>query len=202
MGMEAQEQMAANIMAAIGKGDRKAFERLFRECYVSLCVYAESVLHDRDAAEDLVQNTFCQLWEKRNALCIQGSVKTYLYRSVYNAALNALKHEKVKLAFGDFQQKYAELHENNIEDFFDRENQQMLMQEVNRAIDTLPEQCREIFILSRFDGEKNAEIADILQISVRTVETQLYRAMKRLREELHHLKHAEILFFILFSQKL
>lgn len=87
------------VMEAIARGDKKAFEQLFREWYVRLCVYAESIVHDRDLAEDLVQNIFYILWEKRDVVNIRESIKSYLYRSTYNSALNTLKHEKVKLAF-------------------------------------------------------------------------------------------------------
>lgn len=188
----------SEIVEAIVKGDKQVFEQLFRDWYVRLCLYTESILHDPDVAEDVVQNLFCTLWEKHATVNIQESVKSYLYRSAYHAALNILKHEKVKLAFFEFLQKHGEKDENNVECFFYNENQQMLFQEIDRVIDTLPEQCREIFVLSRFAGKKTVEIAEALQLSVRTVETQLYRAMKRLRQELSHLQNARILFLSFF----
>ena len=82
--------------------DEAAFEKLFREWYAPLCGYAESLLHDRDASEDAVQGVFCTLWEKRTVLRVEESVKSYLYRAVYNAAINMLEHEKVKAAFARF----------------------------------------------------------------------------------------------------
>ena len=87
------------LIKAIVRGDKKAFGQLFRMWYVRLCLYAESIVRDRDMAEDLVQNLFCMLWEKREEIDIRESMKAYLYCSVYHAALNSLKHEKVKLAF-------------------------------------------------------------------------------------------------------
>ncbi len=186
------------LVKAIVKGDKKAFEQLFRMWYVRLCLYAESIVRDRDMAEDLVQNLFCMLWEKRGEIDIRESMKAYMYRSVYHAALNSLKHEKVKLAFWEFIQKEGSKDENNVERFIDKQNQDVALKEINRAIDTLPFQCRQIFLLSRFSGKKSQEIAAELDISVRTVEVQLYRAMKRLREELSHLRGAAIfwLFFL------
>lgn len=172
----------------IVQGDKKAFEQLFRMWYVRLCLYAETIVRERDAAEDLVQNVFCTLWEKRGDINIRESLKSYLYHTVYYAALNFLKHDRVRLAFWEFIQKQGGKDENDIEHFMDREAQEVMTKEINRAIDTLPEQCREIFLLSRFAGKKSQEIAFELGISVRTVETQLYRAMKRLREELAHLR--------------
>lgn len=188
------------VMEAIARGDKKAFEQLFREWYVRLCVYAESIVHDRDIAEDLVQNIFYILWEKRDVVNIRESIKSYLYRSTYNSALNTLKYEKVKLAFLEFIRKHEKEGENNIEYFFEKEAKETVLKEINRAIETLPEQCREIFLLSRFSGKKSIEIASDLGLSVRTVEAQLYKAMKRLREELAHLRHSEILFLILFGK--
>lgn len=187
------------VMNAIAQGDKKAFEQLFRDWYVRLCVYAESIVHDRDQAEDLVQSIFCMLWEKREKVDIRESVKSYLYRSVYNSALNTLKHERVRLAFFEFIRKHETEEENKAEAFFDKEEQSAVLKEIHRIIEDLPDQCREIFLLSRFSGKKSVEIAGELNISIRTVETQLYRAMKRLREELAHLRRGEVFFLMFFS---
>ena len=189
------------LVRAIVQGDKKAFEQLFRMWYVRLCLYAESLVRDRDVAEDLVQNLFCMLWEKHEEINIRESLQFYLYRSVYHAALNFLKHDKVKIAFWEFIQSQGVKDENNIERYMDKETQEVLTKEVNRAIESLPVQCREIFLLSRFAGKKSQEIAIELGISVRTVETQLYRAMKRLREELAHLRHIIGWLFLLYPHK-
>lgn len=195
------EDSQTRLVRVIQRGDKKAFEQLFREWYVRLCLYAESIVRDRDMAEDVVQNVFCGLWEKRQEMQIRESVKAYLYRSVYHAALNTLKHEKVKSAFLDFIQKQGSIAENNIEYLMNQENHDRLVLEVNRVIGRLPEQCRDIFRMSRFEGMKNQQIAFELNISVRTVEVQLYRAMKRLREELQHLKGYRLFLLFLFRKK-
>lgn len=187
------------VVRAIVKGDKIAFEQLFKTWYVRLCLYGESIVRDRDLAEDLVQGIFCLLWEKREDMNIHESVKSYLYRSVYYAALNTLKHEKVKLAFLEFIRKHEHRDENDVEHFFENEDRESLMKEIWSIIDSLPGQCREIFLLSRFSGKKSVEIAEIMNISVRTVETQLYRAMKRLREELSHLKNNSVFFLFFFA---
>lgn len=199
--MNIEKSQTDKILKAIAGGDKKAFEQLFREWYVRLCIYADSYLHDRDLAEDLVQNVFCLLWEKRNAIEISDSASAYLYRTIYNSALNLLKHEKVKLAFLEFQKSRDVGGENDIERFIENENHQKLMKEVSRVIQTLPGQCREIFRMSRFEGMKNQQIALELNISVRTVEVQLYRAMKRLRDELQHLRGYRLFLLFLFRQK-
>lgn len=199
--MRTNTEQMREVMLAIAKGDKKAFEQLFRDWYVRLCVYAESIVRDRDLAEDLVQGIFCMLWEKRDMVDVRESVKSYLYRSVYNSALNTIKHEKVKIAFLEFIRKHEKEEENDTERFFDSEDQNIVLKELNRAIETLPDQCREIFLLSRFAGKKSAEIASELDLSVRTVEAQLYRAMKRLREELSHLRQGLILFLNIFLEQ-
>lgn len=101
-------------------------------CGMCVCVFMPNLLSDRDMAEDLVQNLFCMLWEKREEIDIRESMKAYLYRSVYHAALNSLKHEKVKLAFWEFIQKQGSKDENNIEYFIDKENQEIVFKEINR----------------------------------------------------------------------
>lgn len=184
------------LMESIAQGNRTAFEKLFRTYYVPLCVYAESLLHDKEQAEDLVQGIFCDLWEKRAKLHIHESFQSYLFRAAYNAALNLLKHEKVKSEFLKFVREHEVAGENNTESFFLREEQSFMLNEINRAIEALPGQCREIFLLSRFAGKKSADIASTLGISVRTVETQLYRAMKQLRVALSHLRNADIYLFL------
>lgn len=197
--MDESQLRQGNIRLPFHSGDRGAFENFFREWYIRLCVYAESILHDRDQAEDLVQGIFCTLWEKRDSLYVQDSVKSYLFRSVYNAAMNILKREKVKLAFLQFLQERGEKGENNTDAYFSDEERSTISLEINRVIDALPQQCREILLLSRFAGKKSSEIASLLNISVRTVETQLYRAMKRLREDLSHLRNSDILLVFFFK---
>ena len=167
-----------------------------------LCLYAESIVRAMRKWRTLYRIYFCMLGKKGKRSISGESMKAYLYRSVYHAALNSLKHEKVKLAFWEFIQKQGSKDENNIEYFIDKENQEIVFKEINRAIDGLPFQCRQIFLLSRFSGKKSQEIAVELGISVRTVEAQLYRAMKRLREELAHLRGSAIFWlFLLRGEK-
>ena len=106
-----------------------------------------------------------------------------------------LEHEKVKAAFARFLHEREEAGENNTEHYFSEEARTAVVAEINRAIDALPGQCREILLLSRFSGKKSAEIAEMLHISVRTVEAQLYRAMKRLKQDLAYLRNQEILYY-------
>jgi RNA polymerase sigma-70 factor, ECF subfamily len=158
-----------DIITALRKGDKQVFEMIFRHYYQRLCNYAGTILNDMDEAEECVQQVFLTVWEKRESNAISTSVKSYLYRAVYNSSLNRIKHEKVK-------QLYAQT-EKALE-------QSELQQEIQKAIALLPEQCRMVFKLSRFEDMKYSEIATHLNISVKTVENHMGKALKLMREQL------------------
>jgi RNA polymerase sigma-70 factor, ECF subfamily len=162
-------------------GDITAFEMLFRTYYQPLCNYAFTFLQDREDAEEIVQSTFILVWEKRDTLAIRTSIKPYLYAMVRNACLNVIKHEKIK-------QKYAveelALADRSQEDVAHAIASHELEYRIKIAMDALPEQCRMVFKLSRFEELKYAEIADQLNISVKTVENHMGKALKIMREQL------------------
>jgi RNA polymerase sigma-70 factor (ECF subfamily) len=162
-------------------GDVTVFEMFFRAHYQPLCNYAFTFVQDRDEAEEIVQSTFLAVWEKREAIEIRTSLKSYLYAMVRNSCLNAIKHEKIKqkhageeLAIGD------RSHESVAHGVLSDE----LEERIHMSMEKLPEQCRLIFKLSRFEELKYAEIAEQLNISIKTVENQIGKALKIMREEL------------------
>ena len=161
------------------KLDAAEYEIVFRQYYESLCHYANTWMKDMDAAEEIVQNTFVKLWEKKESLNIEISLKSYLYKSVYHASLNEIKHQNVK-------NKYINMH-NNEEPL---DNMQSVSQirdlehRIDQALQKLPEQCRLVFQMSRFRQLKYREIADVLNISVKTVENQMGKALKIMRSNL------------------
>jgi RNA polymerase sigma-70 factor, ECF subfamily len=162
-------------------GDLNAFEMLFRTYYQPLCNYAHSYLQDRDEAEEIVQTTFASIWEKRNSISIRSSAKSYLFAMVRNACLNAIKHNKVR-------QKHV-VEEMTIspigyEAVSEKVESGELETQIHKAMNALPEQCRLVFKLSRFEELKYSEIADQLQISVKTVENHMGKALKIMREQL------------------
>jgi RNA polymerase sigma-70 factor (family 1) len=169
------------IFRAIQTGDEKAFEMIFREYYQPLCRYAYSFVSNHEEAEEIVQASFIGIWEKRQAIDISNSLKAYLYRSVRNASLNVIKHRKVK-------QVYLERSAITVDQTTEPTEQALLTDELEQkifsAIQTLPEQCRLIFKLSRFEEMKYQEIADQLHISIKTVENQMGKALKIMREQL------------------
>ena len=161
--------------------DKNSFEQLFRQLYTPLCHYACSFIADSDDAEELVQSAFITLWEKRNAVEITTSAKSYLYMMVRNNALNKIKHEQVKRQYAsEHLHLHEEAHESSNQKIIGKE----LEQKIRQVIEILPEQCRLIFKMSRFEELKYADIAGQLNLSVKTVENQMGKALRILRNEL------------------
>jgi len=153
----------------------------FRAHYQPLCNYAYTFVQDRDEAEEIVQSAFLSVWEKRESLEIRTSLKSYLYTMVRNACLNVIKHKKIKQKHVNEELAIADRsHESVSQRVYSSE----LEQRIQVSMEKLPEQCRLVFKLSRFEELKYAEIADQLNISVKTVENQIGKALKIMREEL------------------
>jgi RNA polymerase sigma-70 factor, ECF subfamily len=161
--------------------DISAFEMLFREYYASLVNYAYGFLKDRDDSEEIVQEFFYNYWKNRKNINIKISVKAYLFRSIRNNSLKHLDNIAVR-------KRYADRVLLRSMDQTDYENGEMELDELNRLIDAtlseLPERCGRIFRMSRFDGLKYDEIARELSVSIKTVEANMSKALKLLRERL------------------
>jgi RNA polymerase sigma-70 factor (ECF subfamily) len=169
------------VLASLATGSESAIEMLFKSFYQPLCQYAYSFLRDKDEADEVVQAAFVNIWDRREELSIQTSVKSYLYRAVRNACLNVIKHERVK--------KEHETHElAQGEPVHEGTSEGVMMSELERriaaAMKALPEQCRLVFQLSRFEELRYAEIAEQLNISVKTVENHMGKALRIMREQL------------------
>lgn len=161
--------------------DPKEFEKFFREKYRQMCLIACRYVKDMETAEEVVQEIFVKIWEKREQLTITGSMGAYLTISVKNHCINYLKHQTIvsnyekaeALKFSiDPSQGEEEMGDSEIEDA------------VMNAISELPPQRQKIFALSRVDGLKYHEIAEKLGLSIKTVEAQMGLALKQLREKL------------------
>jgi len=168
------------LFEKIKKGDEKAFESLFHQYYAYLCLYATKILQDDVSAEEIVQNFFVKLWEKREELFIETSIKSYLFRSVKNLCLNSIEHNKIKQKHARITIAEGKATENLDDNYFEVD----LARKIGESIDSLPEKRKEIFRLSREEGLKYREIAQKLNISIKTVETQMGLAIKTLREKL------------------
>jgi len=169
------------LLLTLQAGDITAFEMIFKTYYQSLCNYAYSFVHDRDEAEEIVQSTFLSIWEKRDNISIHTGVKPYLYAMVRNASLNVLKHEKIKQQHATVELAVAERSSESVSRTVMASE---LEDRIQKALTKLPEQCRLVFKLSRFEELKYAEIAEQLNISVKTVENQMGKALKIMREQL------------------
>ena len=168
-----QPKSDKETIKAITRGDEKAFEELFKAWYAQLSVFAYKYLGDRQEAENIVQMVFVKFWEKRKELKIQ-SLKSYLMVSVRNGCINELKRHKHYLSVDE--QFNIEMPEE--EESFD----EVLLHQVKETIDRMPPQRQRIFKMGRFEGMKYREIAAKLGISHKTVEVQMGKALKTLRE--------------------
>lgn len=158
----------------------EAFEELFKQYYAPLVVYACKYVSNVDIAREIVQDFFVKLYEKRQTLTIGVSVKSYLYRSVFNSCINYINQRNIQ----DKHLKNIDL-ERDVEENLESEmNTVELQHKIYEVIDELPSKCRRIFKMNRLEGLKNEEIAVQLNLSKRTVETQISKALKILRKKL------------------
>ena len=163
-------------------GDISTYESVYKTFFKPLYVYAYSILKDEIQAEEVVQNIFLKLWERKEKIQIESSLKAYLYKSVYNDSLNYLKHLKVK---STYENHAIQVMKNTHS--ISASNQMMyktLEVELRNALNALPEQCRTVFQLSRYEDLKYREIATHLSISEKTVENHMSKALKLLRLKL------------------
>ena len=158
-----------------------SYEELFRNWYVPLCKMIFRILKDKALTEDTVQEIFVRLWEKRDELKIETSLKSYLYRAAINTAFNVLEKNKryPRLSVQDMAIEVP-VSSGVEQDIHAKE----LEAKINATLLKLPEACREVFVLSRQEGLSYKEIAETLSISVKTVENQMGKALKVFREAL------------------
>jgi RNA polymerase sigma-70 factor (family 1) len=165
----------------ISKGDKAAFEQVFRLHYQALCRYALPLIKDLDEAEEVVQHVFFNIWNKRTELQVSSSLKSYLYRAVHNDCLNRLKHGKIRMLYAE---DYKKTQDGSFADASATLQAKELGRHIHEALDALPEQCGQVFRMSRFEQLKYSEIAERLGISVKTVENHMGKALKLMRESL------------------
>jgi RNA polymerase sigma-70 factor, ECF subfamily len=169
------------IIRRIRLGDVEQFESLFRSSYVSLVRYANTILKDYDTAEEIVQDLFFRIWQDKEKIKIENSLNGYLFRSVHNKCLHYLEHKRIVVRHTEemsFQKTIS--HESPSDILHYKE----LQAKIARILERLPERCGKIFCMSRFEGLKYTEIAEKLSVSVKTVESNMGRALKEFRKEL------------------
>ena len=162
-------------------------ENLFSTYHALLCNIANNMVNDRAAAEDIVQEVFLNLWRKRNEVDWNAPMKGYVYRATTNGALNWLEKTKRLVSFDEAINEQTALVSNDVED---KINEKELQTKIKEAIARLPSKCKAIFVLNRYEGLKYKQIAEHLEISVKTVENQISIALDKLRKDLDpYLKH-------------
>lgn len=169
-----------DLLGRIRQGDEGAFDAIFREHYASLVRCAEGMLRRRDVAEEVVQEVLLALWQRRDTLVVEESLRSYLFRATRNRSLNHLRHAAIERRAEPELSAIEPLEAPAPSGLVDEEIQAAL----RSAISELPPRCREVFELSRVHGLRYAEIASTLGISVKTVEAQMGKALRVLRERL------------------
>ena len=187
----------SELVVLIKKDDKSAFEYLFRSYYTQLFKFAYKFVNGKAPAEDVLQEVFLNIWENRDRLSINSSVKSYLFTSIRNRALNYLKKSEHEVHESGYNSTLFNIisPEHADHELISDE----LKKKINSAISALPEHCRRIFLMKKEDHLKYTEIADILGISPRTVEVQMGRALKKIRTALIGYKEFfSALIFLLF----
>lgn len=181
------------ILEGINTKNKLIFEYLFESYYSGLCAFCLRYIDNKEIIEDLVQELFMSLWSKKENLEVKTSLKSYLFTSIKNKCLDHNKHSKVKNKYREYISKHKSIAEDTINEcYIESELRSLLESELNK----LPPRCKEIFVLSRFEGKSNAEIASLLNISKRTVELQISNALKLLKVSL---KDYYFLLFVFLS---
>ena len=171
--------------------NRDSFQSLFENYYQNLCRFASGYVCDHNTAEEIVQQVFINLWDQKENIDPERPVNSYLFTSVKNRCLNHLRDRK------KFRSYYLDIETELIIPVSEKDNimEEDLEAQLTKALDKLPEKCREIFTLWRFEDMKYKDVAEKLGISQKTVETQMSKALKILREEFKDIWFLIIIYF-------
>ena len=159
--------------------NRYTFQKVFELYYNPLCRFASGYLQDTDDAQEIVQQVFINMWKNRETINPRGQIKSYLFTSVKNRCLNHIRDQK------KFRSYYLDVEVELEIPVFEKDNllEKDLKKQLDGALDKLPEKCRQVFMLCRFEDMKYKEVAEKLNISQKTVEAQMSKALRILREE-------------------
>ncbi|UCH14183.1 MAG: RNA polymerase sigma-70 factor [Bacteroidales bacterium] len=175
-----------DLLKKLHEGNEEAFELIFFKYYNNLCIYANCLLKNKETAEEVVQDVFLKLWENRNKLDITISLRAYLYRAVHNKSINHINYiqtreKHLKNLTEDINRKsivYPLSHNYPVANLISKE----LEEEIEKALDALPEKCRTVFELCKFENLSYKDVAKKMNISTNTVKTQMKRAFEKFRE--------------------
>lgn len=189
------------ILQKIAKGDVHAFEMFYKKYHYRLFAYARKYIADEEVVRDLLQEFFIDFWENRNKLDIHSTPEGYLFRCVHNRCIDYLRKNTVRNDFVDL----ADLRLNEVKgQYYLNETgplNTVFSEDIEtiaqKVIDELPEQCRRVFLMSRKEGISTREIAEVMDLSPRTVESHVYRVLKILKTNLSDYLPAIVLSFLL-----
>lgn len=182
-------------MSQLKINNQREFQELYHKHFNGLANYAYSVLKDKDAAKDVVQDVFLDLWNKRETLSIKTSIEAYLVRAVKFKSIDFIRKDKTKQQYvTKMTPASVPLSEESDDDDEETANRK---KQLSYAIAQLPTKCRQVFLLSRLNGYTYKEIAEEMNISPKTVENQISRALKLLRQKLSDLMVLLLFFYFL-----
>lgn len=173
------------VLTLFKQGREEAFESIFHANYDRIMGFCVQFIGDKDQAQNITQEAFLKLWLNREKIEIYNGIRSFLYTSAKTDCLNFIRHKKVIYNYENKQLQYKE-DQLNVEvlESFDDDGFFELENLIDQLIDKLPDKCRDVFIKSRFEGKKNKEIAEEMDISVKAVEANMTRALRILKSEL------------------
>jgi len=186
------------IFNRMTEGDKEAFRFFFEKYYPDLCNLVNLYLHDPAMSEEIVQDIFIYLWEKKEKIKIESSVQSYLLSASKNRSLNYIRDERAKL---DIHRRLAEFNRNTVEMPDRVMDTNQLREVIDTAINSLPDRCREVYILGKEKSLSYKEISEELGISVKTVEVQMGIALKKLRDQLRPYYEDIFILFLFWMTK-
>lgn len=182
-----QYDVTVFFLTRFKEGDQLAFENIFKSNNAQLVSFCNHFISDLDKSKNLAQEAFINLWINRQKINTFNGIKAFLYTHARSGCLNYIRHRKVFNKYQEFQlqQKEDSINQEILESFDFNSLEIIELEElIMKSIDKLPDQCRKIFMLSRIDGKLNKEIAEELNISIKSVEANITRALKTLKTEL------------------
>ncbi len=166
------------ILTMLSNGNQKSIDLLFDRYYTYLCNVIYRVINDADYAEDIVQEIFTDIWRKRESINVQSSLRAYLRRAAVNRSLNHIRKQRMK--FDENEEAIIDIESDTIDGQKEMEKDE-LEKRIHDCIDSLPPKCKLVFSMSRFENMSYQEIANHLDISIKTVENQISKALRILR---------------------
>jgi RNA polymerase sigma-70 factor, ECF subfamily len=183
------DQIEREILKGIQSANQTSFGYLIQLYFNPIMLYAKSIVLDSELAKEIVQDVFLKVWNTRNSLDINYSLKSYLYQVTHNLCIDHLRNRTNKrnlnvISYDDHAMRLEIFELEDHESFFDKLFSEQMDDAIQKAIEQLPEQCREVFILSRYEQLSYPQISQKLNISLSTTKTQMVRAMHKLQDSL------------------